>query len=344
MSEIWKEQVRGEYPDPRLFGLSGLAILQRGLRGLNPIPPITHLTGMKFEEVNEHVAIFSMPATDWFLSSQDHISVGAITMLADAALGSAVQIGLPPATPYTTAELSMTFLAPCAAGGNLRAIGTPLHDGRPLALSEVWVEDGQGRRVAHGTSSCYVLPALIGLEAVTDLPIAEEKHYPTPDPYMREVQGEIIEWDLWRRMSGEEILQRQIAGELPPPPIHYLTGMTLDKAARGSVTFTMPAHEWLTSPLRTIQGGATAMLAHAALATAVTSTLEAGEAYRPVDVKVNFLRPLLADGRDVVAEGIVTHRGKTLAVASADVVNGDGKKIAIATGSTMITQERAAAD
>lgn len=45
------------------------------------------------------------------------------------------------------------------------------------------------------------------------------------------------------------------------------------------------------------------MLAHAALATAVTSTLEAGTAYRPVDVKVNFLRPVFADRTDLVAKG-----------------------------------------
>jgi uncharacterized protein (TIGR00369 family) len=335
--------VRGEYPDPRIFGFSGLELLRRGLQGLNPTPPICHLTGLKFESVEEDEIVVSMPATDWFLSSQKHISVGAITMLADAALACAVQIGLPPATPYTTAEISMTFLAPCAPGGDLRAIGTPLHDGRPLGLSQAWVEDGRGRRVAHGTSSCFVLPKIEGLERADDLPLPEVKEYATPDPYLRPALGEIIEWDVWRALPGEEILQRQIAGDLPQPPIHYLSGMTLEKASRGSVTFTMPAHEWLTSPLRTIQGGATAMLAHAALATAVTSTLEAGEAYRPVDVKVNFLRPLLADGRDVVAEGIVTHRGKTLAVASADVLAADGKKIASATGSTMILPERAEA-
>ena len=65
-------------------------------------------------------------------------------------------------------------------------------------------------------------------------------------------------------------------------------------------------------------------------------------AYRPVDVKVNFLRPLMGDGRLVVAEGIVTHRGRTLAVATADVIGADGKKIASAMGSTMILPERPA--
>jgi uncharacterized protein (TIGR00369 family) len=116
--------------------------------------------------------------------------------------------------------------------------------------------------------------------------------------------------------------------------------MTLREVAEGQVTFTMPASKWLTSPARTMQGGTIAMLAHAALTTAVTSTLEAGAAYRPVDVKVNFLRPGIADGRDLSAHGSVLHRGRTLAVALADVVNSDGKKVATATGSVIILPER----
>lgn len=82
------------------------------------------------------------------------------------------------------------------------------------------------------------------------------------------------------------------------------------------------------------------MLAHAAVATAVTSTLEAGSGYRPVDVKVNFLRPVHPGG-ELTAVGTVTHRGRTLAVAHADVHGADGKKVAVATGSTMIMPGRA---
>jgi uncharacterized protein (TIGR00369 family) len=206
----------------------------------------------------------------------------------------------------------------------------------------VWVEDGNGRRVAHGTSTCLVLPTIEGIEPPATLPVATSVTYPTPDPYERQAQGAAIPWEEWREMRGLDILLRQLKGELPQPPIHYLTGMTLRDASEGMVTFTLPASEWLTSPLRTVQGGAVAMLAHAALTTAVASTLEAGSAYRPVDVKVNFLRPVFPDGKELEARGTVTHRGKTLGVASAEVFGSDGRKVAIATGSTMILPERPA--
>jgi len=338
----WQEPFRGGYPDPRMLGLSGVDSLQAAIKGHGVRPPISRLTGMLLKEVEaDGHAVFEMPASGWFLSSQDHISAGALMMLADGSLGCAIMTGLPAATPYTTAELSMSFLKPCRAGGSIRSVGRRLHMDRPLALSAVWIEDGTGERVAHGTSSCMVLPQIPGIPAPDELPVYPEPDDLDTDPFTREPMGEPIPWEEWRTMPGLELLERQLAGELPQPPIHYLTGMTLRDAELGNVAFTMPATPWLSSPLGTVQGGAIAMLAHAALATAVASTLEAGSAYRPVDVKVNFLRPVFPDGKDLLARGVVTHRGRTLAVATADVAGTDGRTVAVATGSTMILPERA---
>lgn len=338
--DAWREPVRGGYPDPQVFQQSGLEQLQRFLIDPGPRAPISILTGIDLEEVSADRVVFTMPGSDWFLSSQEQISAGALTMLADAAFGCAVMVGLPRATPFSTSELSLTFLKPCPPGGVIRAIGTPVSNGRPLAISQAWIEDGRGEEVAFGTSTCFVQAPVTDLRFPEYTEAAEEPQHETLDPYLRPAVGETIPWELWRSMGGDEILARQIAGELPHPPIHHLTGMTLRQVSPGRVTFTMPAHRWLTSAMGTVEGGAIAMLAHAALATAVTSTLEAGTAYRPVDVKVNFLRPVFADGVDLVATGVVTHRGRTLAVATADVVGTDGKKVATATGSTMILPDR----
>jgi uncharacterized protein (TIGR00369 family) len=336
----WQEPFRGGYPDPRSFGLTGREIGRLAVDGGGVGPPISRLMGTMWTEAEDDHTAFTMPASDWFLSSQEHISVGPLLVLADAAFGTALMIDLPAATPFTTWELSMSFLKPCPAGGTIRAIGYPLHDGRPLAITQVWIEDGKGERVAHGTSANMVLPQLAGFDHPGEMAPEPEPEYDTPDPWQRPAMGEPIPWEVWRTMPGLEILGRQIKGELPQPPIHYLTGMTLREVDEGRVTFTMPASKWLTSPNGTIQGGAIAMLAHAALTTAVTSTLEAGAAYRPIDVKVNFLRPGIADGGELVAHGSVLHRGRTLAVGLADVVNAQGKKVATATGSTIVLPER----
>lgn len=344
MQSPWEEAVRGGYPDSRVFGLSGLEQAQAFLKNGGPRPPMSHLTGLMFREAGEGSAVFTLPATDWFLSSQDQISAGAITLLADAAVASAIFHALPPATGMTTWELTMTFLRPCPAGGELRGTGKLLRLDRPLSLAEVWVEDGQGEQVAHGTSSCFILPSVEGVPPPEDVSAFayEPPAYETPDPYLRPAPGEVIPWERWRGLSGIEILDGQLAGELPAPPIHYLTGMTLTDAGAGHAAFSMPRSPWLTSPIGTIQGGLVAMLGHAALATAVMSTLDAGSAYRPVDLKMHFLRPATPGEGELVSRGTVTHRGKTLAVAQSEVLGPDGKKIAVATGSTMITPGRPA--
>jgi uncharacterized protein (TIGR00369 family) len=85
-----------------------------------------------------------------------------------------------------------------------------------------------------------------------------------------------------------------------------------------------------------------ALLAEAGLSGAIQTTLPAGTALAPVDLKVNYLRPLAADGRRALARGRVVHSGRRIAVASAEVLDADGKPVAVATGSAMLLPGRPA--
>jgi uncharacterized protein (TIGR00369 family) len=86
-----------------------------------------------------------------------------------------------------------------------------------------------------------------------------------------------------------------------------------------------------------------ALLADSALGAAIQTTLPRGTAFAPVDLKVNYLRPLASDGREATARGTVLHSGRRIAVASAEVRNADEKTVALATGSAMILPGRPAA-
>jgi uncharacterized protein (TIGR00369 family) len=125
-------------------------------------------------------------------------------------------------------------------------------------------------------------------------------------------------------MSGLEVFQAQQAGELPNPPIHYLTGCRVADVKHGEAVFALPAHQWLSSPQRTVQGGVLAMLAETALGCAIPTATPAGTAVAAIDLKVNYLRPALADGRDLLGHGRVRHIGRTIAVAESEVMNADG--------------------
>jgi len=115
------------------------------------------------------------------------------------------------------------------------------------------------------------------------------------------------------------------------------------EAKAGTTTWTMPASEWLCAPVQgRLYGGAIAMLAGTAIDGTVQTTLPAGAAFGPVDLKVYFLRPVSPDGRDLVARGTVIHRGRSMAIGTSDVFDADGKKVAVATGSAVILPGRPA--
>jgi uncharacterized protein (TIGR00369 family) len=80
-----------------------------------------------------------------------------------------------------------------------------------------------------------------------------------------------------------------------------------------------------------------------AMAVAVQTTVPAGTAAAGLDLKVNYRRPALPDGRDLRARGAVVHAGRTLVVTRAEIDNADGKLVALATGSSIYLPNRPAA-
>jgi uncharacterized protein (TIGR00369 family) len=107
----------------------------------------------------------------------------------------------------------------------------------------------------------------------------------------------------------------------------------------GRASATMPATEWLNSPANRLQGGAIAMLADFTMLIAVLTTAPPGIAVAGLDLKVNFLRPVAGDGRELTARAEVQHSGRTLAITGARVDNADGKPVMLATSSAMYLPE-----
>ena len=338
--EPWREPARGGYPAPDLLAVPGVDQVRAFLAGDAPSPPIGRLTGMGPTEVGLGSATFTMPASPWLLSPQGLISVGTLAILADGPLGCAVQSALPANTGYATSELSLRMLRPARADGKLLARGALVHSGRTLALSSVQIVDGRGRLLADGSSMCPIRPVAGGGEGARQPP---EPPSGTPDPFERPPLGAVLEQDVWDRMDGRSVLEAQLRNELPHPPLSFLTGVHPVEVGDGEAVFAMPCHEWLCSPLATILGGAIAMVADCALASAIQTTAGPATAMATMDLKVNFVRPVLPDGRELRARGRVRHAGRTIRIAEAEVFDADGKAVALATGSAMLLEGRPAA-
>jgi uncharacterized protein (TIGR00369 family) len=337
----WREPVRGGYPDPGMIGLPGIEQLRALLDGRVPRPPLSHLTGNRLAEVQPGRTTFEMPLTRWLCSPPGPISIGPLAIAADAAMATAIQTQLPTATPSTTSELSLRLLSTARPGGTLRVRAEVIQVRRTIGLSEARLTDGEGRLLGHGTTLCFVQPRLTEVPLLGDPPPPSPLQ-PTPDPFERPATGEILEQAVYDRMGGLEILRAQIDRKLPKPPIAQLMGLRPRAADPGAATFSLPASEWLCAPPRgRVQGGCVALLAEAALIGAIQTLLGPGTAVAPIDLKVNYLRPLAADGREALAVGRVLHAGRRIAVASSEVRDAAGKAVG-ATGSAMLLPGRPA--
>lgn len=347
--EVWREPPRGGFPDPRLFLLPADLRNVASLRGKWPPPPLARLMGVEYHPEVGAGTTFSQPALRHLLSSQGVIPGGLLAVIADMAFGSAVGRTLPPRTGFSTSEMSFNFFRPAVAGGSIEAVGTLVGVVGRLALSSCVISE-DGAVLAHGTARNVLTDQLPEAEPSPDpadaaavdafietLAVAAEPEHELPDPYRREPEGEVLPRSAWSA-GGLAVLRQQIDGELPPPPISRLLGVRPTAAEEGEVSFAMPASGWLASGFPTVQGGFFAFLAYSALASAIQTTTKPNEAHVPVDLKVNLLRPVFPDPevRDLTATGRVVHRGRTLAVADAEVRGVDGKVVAVGRGTSML--------
>ncbi|MGX7872152.1 PaaI family thioesterase [Mesorhizobium sp. ORM6] len=133
------------------------------------------------------------------------------------------------------------------------------------------------------------------------------------------------------KYSGLELLQRIIDGKYPAPPISFQLNFALTEVSEGRAVFRGIPSERHLNPLGSVHGGWAATLLDSALGCAVQTLLEKGEAYTTAEFKVNLTRPITPRTGEVVSEGKVIHKGRTLAVSEATLKDASGKLLAFGT-------------
>jgi uncharacterized protein (TIGR00369 family) len=124
-----------------------------------PQPPFPHLLNMRFTAVGDGTASFEMPVSSQLYNPNGVVHGGAITSIADSAMGFAVYSTLAPGETFTTAEIHVNFLKPARLeSGTLRSTGRVIHRGRQVAVAQADVTDSQGQLIATASSTNLVLP------------------------------------------------------------------------------------------------------------------------------------------------------------------------------------------
>jgi uncharacterized protein (TIGR00369 family) len=342
---IVDEPVRGSFAyleQPGLFSMPTVEQLRLFIERRLPAPPLTHLSGLVVDEASEGASTWSVPASPWWRSAAGVFPGGALSFVADAALAGAVYTKLPAGIALLSSDLSMNFLEPAGPSSErLVARGTVIDVGRRQGLSEARVEDARGTLLAHATSRCVLQPLPFDPPPPPEeFPAVAPPAFDAPDPYLRPTQGEVVAQGLWDETSGLDLVQLWRKGERATSPNCSLLGLRFVEVAESTVTLVMPASMWFCTGFGTFYGGALSAFADAAINLAVTTTLPAGTSFATLDLRMNFLRPVTPDGRDLVARATVEQRGRTIAVSTARIDDADGKRVAMATGSAMITEGR----
>ncbi|MGH2892491.1 MAG: PaaI family thioesterase [Solirubrobacteraceae bacterium] len=309
----WRAPVRGGHPDRALAARPGIEFLRAFLAGDIPAPPLSRLTGMAPVQLTADCAQYTLPVSGWLCADDGRVPLGLLAIPADAAMACAIIADLPAGTAITTSELALRQVRPARPGGTLLTTATVVGSAQPaspVALAEVTVTDDSGALIARGGSLCVILPDIS----------AEDWDGGPPPAEMRSAD---LGPDPWERPA-------------PAAGLSRLTGLTVRAIAPGEATFALPATRWLCAPPPgRVQGGAVAMLAGAAIDGAMQTAAPAGSRFVPLELKLNYLRPLASDGREATAHATLVHGGRRTAVARADVADADGRAIAVASGSAI---------
>ena len=146
----------------------------------------------------------------------------------------------------------------------------------------------------------------------------------------------VVSMEEARKLSGLEFMQGIASGRFPPPPIAETMDFTLDEVAHGLAIFSGEGKFAHYNPLGTVHGGWIATLLDSCMGCSVHTTLQPGQGYTSLEIKVNFVRPVLDTSGRVRAEGRVIHVGRTTATAEGKLIDATGKLLAHGTTTCII--------
>jgi len=138
-----------------------------------------------------------------------------------------------------------------------------------------------------------------------------------------------------------EAIERMARGETPQAPVARLIGFELTSIRHGESVIELQAADMHANPMGTLHGGILCDIADAAMGIAFASTLEDGESFTTLELKINFLRPVWKD--KLRAAGKVVKRGKSVGMVECDVTNSQGVLVARSSSTCLVLRGEQAA-
>jgi uncharacterized protein (TIGR00369 family) len=171
-----------------------------------------------------------------------------------------------------------------------------------------------------------------------------------PESAAAQVRHREITWEdplvgaaLARDLSGLDYLRAIAEGRIAAAPIAVLLGMSILAVEPGHVVFGLDVGEHLYNPIGSVHGGVFCTLLDSAMGCAVHASLDRGQAYATLELKVNLVKALTTKTPSVVATGQVVSAGRRVITASGQITGPDGTLYAHATTTCLVLPPRSAA-
>ncbi|HKY76364.1 MAG TPA: hotdog fold thioesterase [Acidimicrobiia bacterium] len=319
------EPVRGGFPDPSFFSLPGIEQVRAVQRGFTPRPPIGHLLGIGSTHVEPGTVTCGTPASAWQIDSP--AGTVQLLVLIETALHAAAVSSAPAGTRVETATMTTSYLRPATVeSGAFVARARVVNTGRSSTLADAVVEDQRGRVLAQSMASLLIRP-LATPPPLLERPLAPvpPPAYPTPDPYALPAPA----WNLDPTTGLLDLMKGMHTGELPLFPALRFFGGRLVDVGEGRISVALPASPWFSLLHRIVAPGVVAWLGIAALNGASGTVAPAGLLPAVLNVNFTFLRPVVPDGRELLARGSVSHEADNLVVSAVEITDGDGNRVAL---------------
>ena len=140
--------------------MSGLEFVQGLATGALPLNTIAQTLGYDVIEAESGRVVIALVPTGAHLNPAGTMHGGLTATLLDSCMGLAVQSTLDKGVSQTTLEFKISLVRPITPEtGLITAEGKVLNCGRRIGTAEGRVTDGNGRLLAHGTTTCLIFPS-----------------------------------------------------------------------------------------------------------------------------------------------------------------------------------------
>lgn len=138
--------------------------------------------------------------------------------------------------------------------------------------------------------------------------------------------------------SGLEQVAELAAGKYPVSPMTQLMPFKTNPPEKGRVSFVATPDDRFLNGMKIVHGGWVMTMLDNAMGLAAHTMVEAGEYCPSQETSVKFLRPVFADGTELIITAVVKDAGEREIAVEGKIETADGKELA--TGKSICVIQR----